>query len=71
MFLRDIWPSREEIHAIEEKFVIPSMFNEVYSRIQASLNLLSFIQSLCVVVVNQELSIFKSQSLNLEGPVSM
>ncbi|XP_052786508.1 cytoplasmic aconitate hydratase-like isoform X2 [Mya arenaria] len=34
VFLRDIWPSREEIHTVEEEFVIPSMFNEVYSRIQ-------------------------------------
>ncbi|XP_052261439.1 cytoplasmic aconitate hydratase-like isoform X2 [Dreissena polymorpha] len=34
VFLRDIWPTREEIHAVESEFVIPSMFNEVYSRIQ-------------------------------------
>ncbi|XP_053387379.1 cytoplasmic aconitate hydratase-like isoform X2 [Mercenaria mercenaria] len=34
VFLRDIWPSRDEIHKVENEFVIPSMFNEVYARIQ-------------------------------------
>ena len=34
VFLRDVWPKREEIQAVEDKYVIPSMFNEVYSRIQ-------------------------------------
>lgn len=33
VFLKDIWPSREEIHAVEQKFVIPSMFQEVYAKI--------------------------------------
>ena len=33
IFLRDIWPSREDIQAVEKKFVIPSMFKDVYSRI--------------------------------------
>ncbi|TRY70840.1 hypothetical protein TCAL_01219 [Tigriopus californicus] len=33
VFLRDIWPSREEIQAVEKKHVIPSMFEEVYSKI--------------------------------------
>merc|ERR1712096_64707 len=33
VFLRDIWPSREEIQAVETKFVIPAMFQEVYSKI--------------------------------------
>merc|ERR1739838_275506 len=33
VFLRDIWPSREEIQAVETKFVIPAMFQEVYSEI--------------------------------------
>jgi len=34
VFLRDIWPSRDEIQAVERKHVIPAMFQEVYSRIQ-------------------------------------
>lgn len=34
VFLRDIWPTRKEIHAIEQKHVIPAMFREVYSKIE-------------------------------------
>lgn len=34
VFLRDIWPTRKEIHAVEQEFVIPAMFQQVYSRIQ-------------------------------------
>ena len=34
IFLRDIWPSREEIQEVEKASVIPAMFKEVYSRIQ-------------------------------------
>ncbi|XP_037530747.1 cytoplasmic aconitate hydratase [Nematolebias whitei] len=34
IFLRDIWPTREEIQAVERKFVIPSMFKEVYEKIE-------------------------------------
>lgn len=34
VFLRDIWPTRKEIQAIEQEFVIPAMFQQVYSRIQ-------------------------------------
>lgn len=34
VFLRDIWPSRTEIHDVEQKYVIPTMFNEVYAKIQ-------------------------------------
>jgi len=33
VFLRDIWPSREEIQAVETKYVIPAMFEEVYKKI--------------------------------------
>lgn len=29
VFLRDIWPTRQEIHSIEQKYVIPGMFKEV------------------------------------------
>ena len=34
VFLNDIWPSREEIKDVEQRFVKPMMFREVYSRIQ-------------------------------------
>ncbi|XP_068611804.1 cytoplasmic aconitate hydratase [Brachionichthys hirsutus] len=34
VFLRDIWPTREEIQAVERSFVIPSMFKEVYEKIE-------------------------------------
>jgi len=34
VFLRDIYPTRSEIHAVEQKHVIPAMFQHVYSRIQ-------------------------------------
>uniref|UniRef100_A0A674D878 Cytoplasmic aconitate hydratase n=1 Tax=Salmo trutta TaxID=8032 RepID=A0A674D878_SALTR len=34
VFLRDIWPTREEIQAVERQFVIPAMFKEVYEKIE-------------------------------------
>ena len=34
IFLRDIYPTRREIQAVEQQFVIPAMFQHVYSRIQ-------------------------------------
>uniref|UniRef100_A0A667YII9 Cytoplasmic aconitate hydratase n=1 Tax=Myripristis murdjan TaxID=586833 RepID=A0A667YII9_9TELE len=34
IFLRDIWPTRNEIQAVEREFVIPSMFKEVYEKIE-------------------------------------
>ena len=33
VYLRDIWPTREQIHAVEQKYVLPAMFKEVYSKI--------------------------------------
>ncbi len=33
VFLRDVWPSREEIQATERAHVIPSMFRDVYARV--------------------------------------
>jgi len=33
VFLADIWPSRDDIHAVESKYVVPAMFSEVYSKI--------------------------------------
>ncbi|KAF5275680.1 hypothetical protein FQA39_LY06792 [Lamprigera yunnana] len=34
VYLRDIWPTRNEIQVVEKKYVIPAMFREVYSRIE-------------------------------------
>ncbi|XP_077996557.1 cytoplasmic aconitate hydratase-like [Glandiceps talaboti] len=34
VFLRDVWPTRQEIQEIEKQFVIPAMFKEVYSKIE-------------------------------------
>lgn len=40
IFLRDIWPTREEIQAVERQFVIPTMFKEVYEKIEVNFWLL-------------------------------
>lgn len=42
IFLRDIWPTREEIQAVERTFVIPSMFKEVYEKIEVQLEFRHF-----------------------------
>lgn len=34
VYLRDVWPTRQEIYELEKQFVLPAMFKEVYSRIQ-------------------------------------
>ncbi|XP_069095761.1 cytoplasmic aconitate hydratase isoform X1 [Pleurodeles waltl] len=34
IFLRDIWPTRDEIQDVERQFVIPGMFKEVYEKIE-------------------------------------
>ncbi|XP_066460464.1 cytoplasmic aconitate hydratase isoform X2 [Eleutherodactylus coqui] len=34
VYLRDIWPTRDEIQAVERKCVIPGMFKEVYEKIE-------------------------------------
>nr|CAI5855512.1 unnamed protein product [Callosobruchus analis] len=34
VYLRDVWPTRSEIHAVEQRHVIPAMFKEVYAKIQ-------------------------------------
>lgn len=34
VYLRDIWPTREEIQAVERQFVIPAMFKEVYEKVE-------------------------------------
>ncbi|XP_014240878.1 cytoplasmic aconitate hydratase-like isoform X2 [Cimex lectularius] len=38
VFLRDVWPSRTEIHHVEKVTVIPGMFRDVYSRIENGSN---------------------------------
>ncbi|KAM5192471.1 cytoplasmic aconitate hydratase isoform 2-T3 [Mantella aurantiaca] len=34
IFLKDVWPTRDEIQAVERKYVIPGMFKEVYEKIE-------------------------------------
>ncbi|XP_076650973.1 cytoplasmic aconitate hydratase [Halictus rubicundus] len=34
VYLQDIWPTRADIQAVEQKHVIPAMFKEVYSKIE-------------------------------------
>lgn len=34
IYLKEIWPTRSEIHAIEKQHVIPAMFQEVYAKIE-------------------------------------
>lgn len=34
IYLKEIWPTRNEIQAIEKKHVIPAMFKDVYSKIE-------------------------------------
>uniref|UniRef100_A0A8C3RVZ1 Cytoplasmic aconitate hydratase n=1 Tax=Chelydra serpentina TaxID=8475 RepID=A0A8C3RVZ1_CHESE len=34
IFLRDLWPTRDEIQAVERQYVIPGMFKEVYQKIE-------------------------------------
>uniref|UniRef100_A0A182NKQ2 Cytoplasmic aconitate hydratase n=1 Tax=Anopheles dirus TaxID=7168 RepID=A0A182NKQ2_9DIPT len=34
VFLRDIWPTRQEIQAVEQKHVIPAMFRDVYAKVE-------------------------------------
>ena len=33
IFLKNIWPSKEEIQRVEKQFVVPKMFEDVYSKI--------------------------------------
>jgi aconitate hydratase len=33
VYLHEIWPLRNEIHAVEQKYVIPSLFRDVYAKI--------------------------------------
>ncbi|EDV25629.1 uncharacterized protein TRIADDRAFT_63287 [Trichoplax adhaerens] len=34
IYLRDIWPTREQVQEVERKHVLPAMFSEVYDRLQ-------------------------------------
>nr|AJO69941.1 IRP1A [Lepeophtheirus salmonis] len=33
IYLRDIWPTRDEIQIVEKKYIVPSMFEDVYSKV--------------------------------------
>ncbi|RMX49115.1 hypothetical protein pdam_00003912 [Pocillopora damicornis] len=35
VFLRDIWPTRDELQEVERQYVIPAMFKEVYSKVSS------------------------------------
>lgn len=45
VFLRDIWPSRAELQEVEKKNVIPSMFQDVYGKIEVTTSLMRLIIS--------------------------
>lgn len=34
VYLREIWPTREEIQCMERKFLIPTMYRDVYDKIE-------------------------------------
>jgi len=34
VYLKEIWPTRSEIHEVEKRHVIPAMFKEVYEKIE-------------------------------------
>ena len=34
VYLNEIWPLRNEIQAVEQKYVIPSLFRDVYAKIE-------------------------------------
>merc|ERR1719494_237214 len=34
IFLRDIWPSRQELQEVEQKYVIPAVFREIYTKVK-------------------------------------
>lgn len=33
VFLKDIWPTRAELHEVERQYVVPAMFKDTYSKI--------------------------------------
>lgn len=50
VFLKDIWPTREEIQAVERQFVIPGMFKEVYQKIEVRARLPERLRESCASV---------------------
>lgn len=38
VFLKDIWPSRAELHELEANFVLPQVYFKVFDKINVSLN---------------------------------
>jgi aconitate hydratase len=34
VYLRDIWPTREELQEVERRSVLPSMYSDVYQNIE-------------------------------------
>lgn len=33
MFLKDVWPTRQELQEVERQYVLPAMFKETYSKV--------------------------------------
>jgi aconitase A len=59
VFLKDIWPTRDQIQEVEKRVVVPSMFNDVYSRIQVKQQLLppTMDNSHCTLIDNNHCSL--------------
>jgi aconitase A len=59
VFLKDIWPTRDQIQEVEKQVVVPSMFNDVYSRIQVKQQLLppTMDNSHCTLIDNNHCSL--------------
>uniref|UniRef100_A0A665UP56 Cytoplasmic aconitate hydratase n=1 Tax=Echeneis naucrates TaxID=173247 RepID=A0A665UP56_ECHNA len=75
IFLRDIWPTREEIQAVERKFVIPSMFREVYEKIEPWTSILLASDSDIIILyfnIHSKFCVFSSyQTMDLQPPKSI
>ena len=52
VFLRDIWPSRSDIQAVESKYVIPRMFevNNRHSDVVPPVNTIQILFLLCIAM---------------------
>lgn len=64
VFLKEIWPSRAEIHEVEKSHVLPAMFKDVYARIELG----SKSWQTIVVDSNSELYPWDPQSTYIKKP---
>lgn len=65
VFLRDIWPTRNEIQEVENKHVIPAMFQEVYSRSINCNNFEIYLNNSCLLIGKIELGSEDWQTLKV------